>query len=65
MVEVALRDEEIPAPGDIVILERSAPALVLAVSAAAPPTHQLLPGEQEIVLEVEAFAVDNQAPDIP
>ena len=64
-VEVALRDEEIPGPGDIVMLEAVGAALVLAVSAAAPPTHELLPGEQAIVLEVEAFTVDNHAPDIP
>ena len=64
-VVVAVEGDDIPEPGDIVMLDALGACFVLAVGAADAHDDYLLPNEQAVRLDVEAFANDNQAPDIP
>jgi hypothetical protein len=64
-VVLALDDGEMLEPGDIVMLEEVGACFVLAVHVPEGPHDQLARNERALVLDVEAFALDNEAPDIP
>ena len=63
-VVVAIGDGADIEPGDVVMLEGLGACLVLAVRVPEDPPPGLRPEERAVALEVEAFALDNQAPDV-
>jgi hypothetical protein len=61
---VAVGDGEVVEPGDVVMLEGLGACFVLSVGVPDDPPHGLRPEERSVALEVEAFALDNEAPDL-
>ena len=51
-------------PGDVVMLEDLGACLVLSVGVPDDSPPGLRPGERAVAINVEAFALDSQAPDI-
>jgi hypothetical protein len=63
-VVVAIGDGGVVEPGDVVMLEDLGACLVLSVVVPVRAPPGLGRRERAVVLEVEAFALNNEAPDI-
>ena len=63
-VVIAVVDGEVIEPGDVVMLEALGACLVLSVGVPDDPARGLRRGELAVALGVEAFALDNEAPDL-
>ena len=63
-VVAALDDDGVVEPGDVVMLEDLGACLVLSVDVPDDLPQELLRGERAVALEVEALALENEAPDL-